>query len=87
MTDPMLTTIIVDSIPGSLLGALPEHGGYFDIAKILPFLLAGLLWAYTAAWTEADIKKHRLPKGVWTLLILEQWLRKARRPSARQLVA
>lgn len=70
MTNPMLTTIIVDSISGSLLGALPEQGGYFDIAKIIPFLLAALLWAYTAAWTEADIKQHRLPRGIWAWLIL-----------------
>jgi len=70
MIDPMITTTILDSIPGSLLAALPEQGGYFDIAKIIPFLLAALLWAYTASWTEADIKKHRLPKGIWTWLIL-----------------
>ncbi len=55
MTESMLTTIIVDSIPGSLLGALPEQGGYFAIAKIIPFLLAALLWAYTSAWTLADL--------------------------------
>jgi len=70
MIDLMLTTILADSLPATLLGALPEQGGYFSIAKIIVFLLAALLWAYAAAWTEADIRKHRLRKGIWTWLIL-----------------
>jgi len=66
----MLATMTAHSVPGSLLAALPEQGGYFDLTKIIVFLLAALLWAHNAAWAEQDIKKLHVPKGMWIWLIL-----------------
>jgi hypothetical protein len=43
----------------NLLAELPARGGYFGTAKIILFLLAAVLWAQNAAWTQADVKKVR----------------------------
>ncbi len=64
-----------------LLAALPQEGGYFDVLKIAFFIVAVVVWAYSAAWSERDLKTLRLPKGLWTaavfgtgLLTLIIWL-------------
>lgn len=48
-----------------IIGALPTEGGYFDVVKIVLYAIAVLLWAHNSAWVESDLKKHRLPKGIW----------------------
>ncbi len=52
-----------------LLAALPQEGGYFDVFKIVLFTLAMVLWLYSAAWCEQDLKTLRVPKGLWTAAV------------------
>ncbi len=52
--------------PGPLLvGALPDEGGYFNAFKIAVYLLAVILWAHSAAWTNKDLRKLRVPLAFW----------------------
>jgi type II secretory ATPase GspE/PulE/Tfp pilus assembly ATPase PilB-like protein len=53
----------------NLLAELPARGGYFSTAKIILFLLAAVLWAQNAAWTQADMKKVRAADSMWMVLV------------------
>lgn len=51
------------------LAALPTEGGYFDPIKIVVLLLMLILFAYTAAWVQADTKKVRMQPGLWVSMV------------------
>jgi general secretion pathway protein E len=52
-----------------LIAALPPEGGYFHPLKIVLFAAAVLLWAHNSGWIQRDIKKVRMPPGMWTPLV------------------
>jgi type II secretory ATPase GspE/PulE/Tfp pilus assembly ATPase PilB-like protein len=62
----MPQTIIPDMLC-IFIAALPEQGGYFNPLGILLFLVMVILWAYSAAWVPADIKKIRVPLQFWIM--------------------
>jgi len=55
--------------PMSMLAALPAEGGYFSPVKIVLFAACVLLWAHNSGWVERDIKRIRIPPGMWTPLV------------------
>ncbi len=82
----MFSTCLADSTFGfmadsPLLAALPVEGGYFGIVKLILFTAAFVLWAYNSAWTQKDLSRLRVPKGMWVpaiygtgILCLVIWL-------------
>lgn len=65
----MPATPILELFRGSILAELPTTGGYFNPVYVVLFLLAVFLWAHNAAWAQKDLKKLRLPKGLWVPII------------------
>lgn len=60
---------ILVSLPDSLLAVLPQTGDHYSLFKIILFTLAVLLWAHNAVWTQKDLKRLRVPPGLWVLAI------------------
>jgi len=65
----MPQSIIADTPAFLLLAELPAEGGYFSPVRIVLYLLMLVLWAYSASWVQADLKKIRAPTGIWSLLV------------------
>ncbi len=51
------------------LAALPETGGYFDILKVVLFLLCGFLTWHNAAWVDKDTVKIHTQRGPWNAAV------------------
>lgn len=45
--------------------AQAETGGYFNLFKIVLFLLATVLWAYSVPWVQTDPKVTKTPNAGW----------------------
>ena len=65
----MPSIIFTHSAFSACLAALPQTGDYFSLGKVLVFLAAMMLWAHNAAWAQQDLKKLRVPGGMWVWAI------------------
>lgn len=65
IANPMPQTLIADVSTRPCLAVLPTQGDYFNIFYIVLFFVLTVLWAYSAAWAQADGKKTRMSRGLW----------------------
>lgn len=60
-----MTSSSIAAFDPLILGALPQEGGYFNVVKIIVYLLAVVIWTHSASWTNKDLRKLRVPLGFW----------------------
>lgn len=54
--------------PSFILAELPAEGAYIHPVKLAAFVACFMLWVHNAGWVQADIRKVRIPPGIWTQL-------------------
>jgi hypothetical protein len=77
----MPSTIVFGLLSAQILAALPVQGNYFNPLKIILFLGAILLWAYTTVWIQKSGRKVKINDKKWIfmsfgagILSLAAWL-------------
>lgn len=53
----------------TVLAAVPELGGYFNIGKVVCFLLLPLPWLYASGWLDKDAPKLKANRPLWLSMV------------------